>query len=496
MREIEAKSGSSRTFLASHKALYQTGKTSIRNAGSWLAVKWIVLGLLLLSIPVAIVWLRSAPKLAPWFWTLLTFLPFVLAPWQLTVSPYATPFWSGYVKGWQFTALDAVAIAILFGHRGKWQRSYLILPFLLYASAVVVSITQARFGALASSYFVQLMRVFLVFLAVARIAMTDEGEKALLRGLVLGLCVQAIYALLARSEGALQTGGSFGHQNLLGFVSHMALMPALALFLSGRSTKLGFAGVVAGVAIVILTASRATIAFSAIGLVLTLVLCVIFRFSSRKLSVGAAAFVVLLACIPLASASLERRFAVQNNSFFEEDRERESFARAARAMLAAKPLGVGPNHYVFIANTEGYSEQAGVTWASGARSTNVHNSYLLIAAESGYLGIVSFLILLGTALVYALGSALRFRNRPGSEIFVGCGIGLLVVSLHGLYEWMFVVFPSQYLLAATLGLIAGLRSRYINLEVGRPKLKRTPILEAQAPMGPDTLPAGVGQGLS
>jgi O-antigen ligase len=375
------------------------------------------------------------------------------------------------VKGWQFTALDAVALTVLLAHRGKW-RPYLVIPCLLYMLAILMSVLQSRFPMLAGSYFIQYARAFIVFLAVAKIAVAEEGEKALLRGLVLGLCVQAVYALMARAGGALQTGGSLGHQNLLGFVSHMALMPALASMLAGRWTKMSFAGVVAGAIIVVLTASRATIAFSAVGVAVTMLVCLSLRFSGHKLSVGAAAIALLLVCVPVAMSTLERRFALQDTSFFEEDREREAFAKAAMLMLEAKPMGVGPNHYVFVANTEGYSEQAGVIWAAGSRSTNVHNSYLLIAAESGYFGIFTFLILLGSALFYAFGSAIRFRKQAGSEIFVGLGAAILATSLHGLYEWMYVVFPSQYLFAATLGLIAGLRSRYVSEEKARAKLRR------------------------
>jgi O-antigen ligase len=435
-------------------------------------VKWIFLGILLLSIPAAISWLRTGPKLAPWFWSLLTFIPFVLSPWHLIVSPYATPMWSGYVKGWQFTVIDAVAIAILFGHRGRWQRGYMIAPILFYLFAVAVSITQARFGTLASSYLIQLVRAFLVFLAVGRVAQSVEGERALLRGLVFGLCVQFVYALIAKAGGALQTGGSIGHQNLLGFVSHFALLPCLAVLLSGRWTKMALIGVITGGALVVLTASRATIAFSAVGVAVTMLLCMALRFSTRKLAMGVAAFVVVLAMIPIASATLERRFAAQNTSFFQEDLEREAFARAAEDMITTNPLGVGANHYVFIANTEGYSERAGVTWASGARSTNVHNSYLLIAAESGYLGLFSFVIMLMAAMVYAFGSAVRFRRVEGSEIMVGLGAAVFAASLHAGYEWMYVVFTSQYLLAATFGLIAGLRSRYVSEEAQRLKKRR------------------------
>jgi O-antigen ligase len=440
----------------------------------------------MMAIPALTAWLRSNPRQAPWLWSLLTFLPFVISPWHLSAAPYATPYWSGYVKGWEITALDAVALSILLGTRARWPRLYLITPFLLYIFVVLLAVFQAKFGALAFSYVFQLVRVFILFLAAHRVAASPEGEYALLRGLILGLCVQAGYALWAKAGGALQTGGSLGHQNLLGFVSHMALMPALALFLSGRSSRLAFAGVVAGLIAVILTASRATIAFSAVGLVLTLLGCISLGFTARKAMVGAVGALVLLASIPLANATLEQRFAVQRTSFLEEDREREAFEEAALAMLAAKPMGVGPNHYVFIANTEGYSARAGVSWAFGSRSTNVHNSYLLVAAETGYLGLTAFLGLIGTALAYAFHTAIRYRRQAGSERLIGLGCGILALSLHAIFEWMFVVFPAQYLFAATLGLIAGRRSFYVMAAKSTPAKGRSGAMLQNSLQRPDS----------
>lgn len=423
-------------------------------------MKWIALALFLFVAVGLGLWLRGKPKHAPLAWGLLGFLPFVIGPWHLIVSPFSTPYWSGYVKGWDFALIDSVSIAILFGTQGRWPKIANLLPFLAYILAVLIGVYEARFGNLAASYLVQIVRVFLVFLAVCRVSAMEQGHRAILTGMILGLFVQAIYALVARAGGALQTGGSLGHQNLLGFVSHLALMPAFAMFLANKWSKTAFLGLVSGIIVVILTASRATIAFSAVGLVLTLLLCLALRFNSRKAIVGFFGTVLLLASIPLANAALERRFQAQNTTFFTEDLEREAFARAAWAMIADNPLGVGPNHYVFIANTEGYSAKAGVTWASGSRNANVHNSFLLVLAETGYLGLFTLVILFGGAMVYAFDGAVRYRRFVGSEVFVGLGCAIVSLVLHCNYEWMLVVFPSQYLLAIALGLVAGLRSFY------------------------------------
>ena len=452
-------------------------------------MKWIALALFLIAAVALGLWLRGKPKQAPLAWGLLGFLPFVIGPWHLIVSPFATPYWSGYVKGWDFALINSVAIAILFGTQGRWPKIVNLLPFLAYILAVIVGVHEARFGNLAASYLIQIVRVFLVFLAVCRVSAMEQGHRAILTGMILGLFVQALYALAARAGGALQTGGSLGHQNLLGFVSHLALMPALAMFLANKWSKTALLGLLSGLTVVILTVSRATIAFSAVGLVLTLILCLVLRFNSRKAVVGVLGTFLLVASIPLANAALERRFQAQNTTFFAEDLEREAFSRASWAMIADNPLGVGPNHYVFIANTEGYSEKAGVTWASGSRNANVHNSYLLVLSETGYFGLLALITLLGGALFYAFDSAVRFRKAAGSEIFVGLGCAVISIILHSNYEWMLVVFPTQYLLAVALGLISGMRSFYAQKQRG----SRSQPSPVQASMRRSLEPISIGE---
>jgi O-antigen ligase len=377
------------------------------------------------------------------------------------VAPYATPIWSGYVKGWEISLLDTVALGIIFGTRGRWPRLTLVAPFVLYILVVTFAVSQARFPALALSYPIQLCRVFLVFIAVTRVAVDERGERAVFTGLVLGLAVQACYAVAAKAGGALQTGGSLGHQNLLGFVSHLAVMPAFAMFLAGRFPRTAFAGVIAGILVVILTASRATIALSLCGVAVTLLLSTSLRFSGRKAALALIGALVLLVTFPLANIVLEQRLKTQGQSFFTEDKEREAFERAAHAMIRAEPMGVGPNHYVFIANTEGYSAAAGVSWRSASRSTAVHNSYLLVTAETGFVGLIAFVALILSGAWFAFGTAFRYRDQQASELLIGVGCAIVVMALHGLFEWMFVVYPTQYIFAVGLGLIGGLRARFM-----------------------------------
>lgn len=437
-------------------------------------MKWIGLLIFLALIPLIAAVVRGRSSLRTWLFGLLTFLPFVTYSWHLIVSPYAFPLWTGYMKGWDFTLLDAVALGVLFSGQKNWRWPPFLGLFLFYMLAVALSLAHARFGSLAFSYLLQLMRVCIVFLAVAGVAREERGERALIAGLVLGLGVQALYAIWARAHGAIQTGGALPHQNLLGFISYLVVMPSLAMVLAGRWTKLGFVGLIFGLIAVILTASRASIALSFAGLFVTLLLSLLFNFTGRKIAFSALSLVVLVGAGGLAMTSLQHRFVARGDSFSSEDTEREAFKRAAWSMIAAKPMGVGPNQYSFIAITEGYSIRAGVAPRAQSLSTAVHNSYLLVWAETGFLGIIGFLALLLYPIWIAFKTAWRFRRTPGSEVLIGLGCGLITMDLHGLFEWQYVVYTTQYLFAGSLGLVAGL---YLRLSATqRPSSLSQPVL--------------------
>lgn len=435
-------------------------------------MKWIALLVVLVAAPLIAMWLRSQPRQAYLVWGLLTFLPFVQDPWNLAVAPYATPMWLGYVKGWEISLLDAVAVGVIFGTRGPFPKPAFMLPLLAYILAATLAVFQARFPSYAIAYPEQLLRVFLVFLAVSKIAAMERGERALLIGLFAGIGIQACYAMWARANGALQTGGTLGHQNLLGFVSHMALMPAFAVLLSGKMPRWSLIATGLAMVAVILTASRATIGFAGVGLIMTMALSLAVKFTPRKAAVGLLGLVLITVSAPLAYASLERRFVAQNMGITDQEAQRGAFKRAASAMIDMYPMGVGPNHYVFISITEGFAERAKVDWNSGNRLAHVHNSFILVRAETGLLGLLTFLMWIGSGILSAFLGAFRFRRQVGSDILIGLGVGLTIASLHAFWEWMFVVSTTQYVLAGSLGLIAGLWTRFSADAKGRSQKPR------------------------
>lgn len=268
-----------------------------------------------------------------------------------------------------------------------------------------------------------------------------------------GVAVHAVYSIIAAASGAVQAAGAFGHQNLLGLLSHFAVLPAFSLLLVTKKGWPPIVGTASGIVAAILTASRATIGLAGMGLVGLAVLSVARRLTSRKVAIAFLGIFVIAGATPLALMSLEQRYEAKGRPSEAHD-ERLSFKKAANAMIADYPFGVGPNHYVVITNKGGYSQRAGVGWTSGAAL--VHHTYLLIAVESGYAAALLFILLLVRGSWVAFRCAFRFRNDARGDLILGLGVALVIVSLHGMYEWVLVTSPAQYLLAINLGLIAGL----------------------------------------
>ena len=123
-------------------------------------------------------------------------------------------------------------------------------------------------------------------------------------------------------------------------------------------------------------------------------------------------------------------------------------------MLDDHPFGIGANHFTVIGNVGGYFERSKLGAYTLARSGNVHNIYYLVAAETGYPGLIAVLLLLGAPLFVALRCGWRNLGDERGDLLIGLGVALLAVYVHSWEEWSLATFSAEYLLAITMGLIA------------------------------------------
>lgn len=439
-------------------------------------MKWIALLIFVGIVPVLSIWLRQNPKLAPRVWAAMGLLPFVMDPWHLIIAPISWAMWPGYVKGLELSLLDFVALAVLISRPRRIVGKPIKIAFAVYIACILFSMffSGVPMAAFFSAW--QLSRALLIFAAVANICTDERGPAALILGMAIGLTVQAGYSIEARLSGVTQASGTFGHQNLLGMITHFVVFPALALLLVDGRRRAPWFAVGAGMICAILGASRATIGFAGAGYVGLLVLSMARRPTSRKGAMMGIVFLVLAVAAPFAMSSLQERFnAAPISGDYDE---RAAFERAAHMIIDDHPMGIGANQYVVMVNTGGYSDRAGVVPTSGSRSANVHNTYLLVRAETGLIGLAGFLGLLLTPLFLAFRASWRHRKDPRGDLLLGLGVTLAVVAVHCFYEWIFVVYPVQALFAMDLGIIAGLVRQMETRKVKRARLEPPPAAAA------------------
>src|SRR5262245_21330478 len=353
-------------------------------------VKWAVLAVALASILPLVDWLRRNPRETSKVWMLMGFLPFILTSSHLYMAVVSWAQWPGFVKGAELSILDLLALAIYL----SLPRARDPLPFRLsmafYFFAALLSVLHANVLVAALFYPWQLARIFLVYAVVTRACAEDERVvPSLLKGMAIGLCLEACFATWERfGSGIIQTGGTLGHQNLLGLMSHFVVFPIFALLLAGQPGWMPAVVPLAGVFTAVLTTSRATVGLAGFGYAAVFMVSVLRQWTSRKARVALVGAVIIAALTPLALSSFERRFAVEAR--WQDYDERAAFEQAAAMILSDHPMGVGANNYVVIANVQAYNIRAGVAPTAGSGSATVHNVYLLVAAESGYLGLIAF----------------------------------------------------------------------------------------------------------
>lgn len=415
-------------------------------------MKWIVLGGLLALIPALTVLLRSQPRFLVHACYFMGLLVFFFDPY-LNIGP-VTWDWPGVVKGIEITILDVIAISILLATRSVRTPLSLKVGLGIYVLALLLSSLVAEVKSPAVFYIWQFCRAVVVFLAVARATAAQSGAPfALVAGIGTATVIQAIVAAKQYVGGNVAAGGTLGHRNILGLTSHFAVMPAFALLLAGRRNLPAIAVVVAGAVIALTGGGRATIGLFGIGVVITTILSIRHKATGRKTMMAGLAVLLLVLSAPAMMWAVGRRSAEARISSNEE---RLAMTAAARMIIADHPLGVGPNQYLMVANLGGYSERAGVAWNYANRSAPVHNSYLLVWAELGIVGLVGLLAMLVSTVVIGLKAMRRLVWDERSELMIGLVGTMIVAGAHMAFEWLFVTNYVHYLLAMSMGALVGI----------------------------------------
>jgi O-antigen ligase len=419
---------------------------------------YIAVAFVLLSFPGLVAWLNANPRQRVWAYFGLGILPFTVTHWNLDGALVSWATWPGYAKGLILTVEDTLALAIIVTHRKPSGLPPLSGYFIAYLLAALLSVAVSAVPMASAFYAFQLLRVLFVIVAVAKIVRDPRALNWLAMGLAAGICYQAGFAISQKAHGAFQAVGTIGHQNMLGMMTHFVTLPLLAMVLGGSRNRLLMLGIAAALIVITLGASRGAIGFGLVGIALVLMLSLMRRSTPRKWRmIGMAALAVVLIS-PLMLNAIQARMGQIAKTEAEGSSydERVAFEKAAKLMWADHPMGVGANRYVVVANTQGYSERAGVAWISTSRSANVHNTYLLIAVETGWAGLFTVIALFAGVAINGMRFVFQDRRDPRGDVVLGCTVAIIVCGVHIFYEWIWVKYELQYLFGISIGIIGGM----------------------------------------
>jgi O-antigen ligase len=429
-------------------------------------VKYIALVALLASVLPLASWLRRNPNAIPKVCVLIGILPYDFVHAYMAILGF--PSWPGHVAGAEFSVLDGLALSIYIATPSNRKPLPFRISMALYFLATLASVFQATVPMAALFYVWQLPRMVLVYAAITKACADPRVPFAIIKGMAIGLIAEAGTVIFQRfALGMLQAPGSFSAQNFLGLTSHFAVFPIFALLLAQRQGRLIQVAAVAGVIVELFTTSRATIALAAMGYALIFAMSALRRWTSRKARIAIIAVLAIMVATPVVISSFQDRFTKEREYLYDnagdiEKDERFLFQKAASMILDDHPWGVGPNHYVLAANqprldgSPSPNVQAGIPLSENNLLAHVHNVYWLIADESGYVGLIAFVILLLQPLTLAFRCGWRNRGDIRGDLLLGIGVSLLIVYLHSFAEWVFVCFQCQYMFALHCALVVGL----------------------------------------
>lgn len=417
-------------------------------------MRFVGLALIILSFPLFLTWLRSRPQHRGYALTLIVFMLFLAGrPLQVDAALVTWPLWNGTVRGIQLSLVDTLALAIIATRRSGVDR-LAFLPLLgFYLVTLTLSIVNASVPLASVFSCYQWSRAILLFVALGGELTRARALQSLISGLSLGLLLQAGFVVWQKLSGVVQATGTLGHQNILGVIAELAVIPLLAAVLEGDRRRLTAAGLVAGLVIVASGGSRGAMAMVGVALVVLVILSLARRFTPHKLKVLGFGVLAMSLVLPIGLYTLEERFG--DTPFTAEEDQRAAFERAARAMAADHPFGVGANLFVSVNNLQGYAAEAGVAWNFANRSAPVHNAYLLARAETGWAGQIAFMSLFLIPVFAALALGFSDRRSFANGVVLGSGIAIAAVGVHNLYEFVVHTYHPQALLIVNLAIIAG-----------------------------------------
>jgi len=320
----------------------------------------------------------------------------------------------------------------------------------------------------------KLVRGYLLFWVMVNLVRDKEDVQAVLLGMMAAVVFQTSNVLWAKyitKRVVNRSVGSFPHPNTLAMYVDLIIPSILSAFLangfSKSQSKWAVFAVLGGIINVIFTKSRAAlvIAVGALGLVTTV--SIMLKPTGRKIGIVLAGFVVLDIIGAMAAPKIIARFQKAPEA---SELTRVYFNSAARAMAHDNLFGTGYNSYSWMLEHTDYYwyvypdaldtvdnlEEFRDSEKGRSRLGTAHHIYYLMAAETGWPGMLIFIFFLLRYYLHNVVLLITIRDEYYQAILLGLLVGFSTLHFQGLLEWIFRQTQVFYLFCALSGLMVSI----------------------------------------
>jgi hypothetical protein len=375
-------------------------------------------------------------------------------PSKLTLMINSVEFYRGHTKGFEFSLMVALGIALTVCSSVRRPPGFRALPpglwlYLLYCVLSCLSLIPAGnkiYGLMAAWKFTSAVMIFVGAFHAFR---DEEDLRWVLRALAATLIFQMLVCLKLRYlDGRWQVHGWFEHQNPMSIWAYLFAIPLLSMAFcpatNRRDTNLYLGGVAAAALMILLSVSRGGLGAFAMGAAAVTGLAFLRGVSFKKFAITSVGACGAVAAGMLALDSVMTRIREDAARENEEDL-RPILNRQSKAMLRDSPIGIGWNNFGIVNSlpNERYVTIL-IDWdvSRGFRVVDenyfagplTESLYWLLLSETGYPGFVSYVAFLALTLWWAGSGLIRHWQSPLGYFLGGVLVALALMYLHGSVE--------------------------------------------------------------
>jgi hypothetical protein len=442
-------------------------------------IKYFVVGGWYLVLPPVLGWLMKGKRnYQRWAMAALVFMT-SLHITKITLMLDSIEWYRGHTKGFEASLLVSLALSLLVAGALERARGFRWLPpglgwWWLYCAVSLLSI----FAAPNTGYVLMAAWKFGsagVILAAAYNFLRDEADlRWLLKCVAVTLMVQAAVVLKMKYvDGFYQVRGWFEHQNPLAMWAYMLGLPMLATAMAKGDWKDGrwyAAGFFASAIIVQSALSRASLAMFAAGVIGVLAAGLVDGVTARRIrTILVLGFVGVLGLVATADTIIAR-FNDDGNQASGETRDVMNLASAA--MLRDSGIGLGWNNFALTINApypygdviNDWERDRGHKVDEDYAKGVVESHYWLLLAETGYGGLITYLMMIAILQWWAVRGAWARRGTFAGAFLGAVAIAFALTYVHSDLERVL----TQTKNLATWMILAGVVSRLEAQRKGRP----------------------------